>query len=44
MAACREGETVALLVGTFPPAYIWPCEASFREEGGEIREATGGSL
>ena len=41
-AACREGEPVALLVGTFPPAYVWPCEAVCMEEDGEIRESSGG--
>ena len=33
---------MALLVGIFPPAYIWLCEAACREEGGEIRESAGG--
>lgn len=44
VAAChiQEGEPVALLVGAFPPACIWPCEAACREGDGEIRESAGG--
>ena len=42
MAACRDKEPVALLVGAFPPAYVWPCEAACRKEDGKIRESTGG--
>ena len=30
---------MALLVGIFPPACVWPCEAACREGGGEIRKS-----
>ena len=33
---------MALLVGTFPPACVWACEAAFRKGDGEIRESAGG--
>ena len=39
VAACKEGECVSLLVGTFLPACIWLCEAVCKEEDGEIRES-----
>ena len=33
---------MALLVGAFPQACVWPCEAAGREEEGEMRESAGG--
>ena len=30
VAACKEGEPAALLVGSFPLVCVWPCEAAFR--------------
>ena len=33
---------MALLVGAFPAACVWPCEAVCREEDGEIRESKAG--
>ena len=41
MAACGKGEPMALLVGTYSPACIWPCEVIYREEDGKIRESKG---
>ena len=38
-AACMDGEPVALLVGAFPPACVWPHEAVCRQEDGEIRDS-----
>ena len=37
----EEGEPVALLLGAFPPACVWPCEAACRKRNGEIRESSG---
>ena len=34
-------EPVALLLGAFPSACIWPCKAACREEYGKIREFAG---
>ena len=42
VAACREGEPMALLVGAFPPVCLWPYEATCREGDGKIRESAGG--
>ena len=33
--ACRKGVHMAFLVGTFPPACVWPCEAACWE--GDMR-------
>ena len=41
VAACTEGEPVALLVGAFPPVCVWPCKAACRKEDGEIRVSAG---
>ena len=40
VAACTEGEPVALLVGAFPLACVWPCEAACSWEDGEVRGST----